>query len=230
MNSKLFDRFDCLDLCLHLIDVNRMHEVKQLLNEVEPLRQPLVKRLSNAKHHKNATKIVLDYGLDPELFPELLYIVEKNSSIFFIRRVFKDEEHADYMPLYKVEDLLQGHPRMLGFLAEELYKYSQKQHDDYTSELWSNRAKGVQLRNNLPDHVIKENIREALDQIEYEERQGPEDVFGPVTENCLALPASVQTQFIDTEEACEQLRDLIGKPVIGLDAEWRPNLTKFIKT
>ena len=28
MNSKLFDRFDCLDLCLNLIGVNRMHEVK----------------------------------------------------------------------------------------------------------------------------------------------------------------------------------------------------------
>jgi len=36
--------------------------------------------------------------------------------------------------------------------------------------------------------------------------------------------------MITDEESCSQLSALIGKPVIGLDAEWRPNLTKFIKT
>ena len=46
----------------------------------------------------------------------------------------------------------------------------------------------------------------------------------------LALPPHVQVHFIGDEGACERLLDLIGKPVIGMDAEWRPNLTKFIKT
>ena len=101
-----------------------MHEVKQILNEVEPLRATLVNSLSNPKNAKHATKIVLDYSLDPDQFPTLLNIVEKNSSIFFIRRCFKDESHPDYMPIYKVEDMLNGFPRMLGFLTEEIYKHS----------------------------------------------------------------------------------------------------------
>jgi len=46
----------------------------------------------------------------------------------------------------------------------------------------------------------------------------------------LSLPSDVQVHFISDESACERLLDLLGKPVIGLDAEWRPNLTKFIKT
>ena len=131
MNSKLFAEFDLLVLCLNLVDVNHMHEVKLILNEVESLRVPLVRRLSSIKHHKNATKIVLDYSLSADDFPELLNIVEKNSSVFFIRRVFKDESHVDYMPLYKVEDLLRGHPRMLGFLVEDLCKHGLKQEDDF---------------------------------------------------------------------------------------------------
>ena len=54
--------------------------------------------------------------------------------------------------------------------------------------------------------------------------------FGPMTPGTLALPPHLQVHFIGDESSCEQLLDLIGKPVIGLDAEWRPNLTKFIKT
>ena len=56
------------------------------------------------------------------------------------------------------------------------------------------------------------------------------DGFGPVTPNTLALPPHFQVHFIGDESACELLLDLVGKPVIGLDAEWRPNLTKFLKT
>ena len=46
----------------------------------------------------------------------------------------------------------------------------------------------------------------------------------------MILLLHVQVHFITTEDDCERLRDLISKPVIGLDAEWRPNMTKFIKT
>ena len=86
------------------------------------------------------------------------------------------------------------------------------------------------LRNNLTQEWIKAAIYQALEQLEYVEPDPREDVFGPVTENTLQLPADVQVHFIGDESSCDLLSNLVGKPVIGLDAEWRPNLTKFNKT
>jgi len=70
--------------------------------------------------------LVLDYKLNPDQFPNLLAIVDKNSSTFFIRRVFKAPGHEDHMPIHKVEDILSGQPRMLSFLVEELVKHGEK--------------------------------------------------------------------------------------------------------
>ena len=56
----------------------------------------------------------------------------------------------------------------------------------------------------------------------------PVDQFGPVSEGqCLKLPSHVQVKFIGNQADCQQLRSLIGKPIIGMDSEWRPTMTKF---
>jgi len=52
--------------------------------------------------------LVVDYGLQIELFPRLHAIVDKTTSMYFISRVFKDPHSPDYMPLQKVEDMLRG--------------------------------------------------------------------------------------------------------------------------
>jgi len=92
VNSKLFERFDCHELCLNLIDISRTHECKLLLNELESLRRPVIETLSTPKHAKTASKLLLDYKLDPQSFPSLMTIVARNSSIFFINRVLKNED------------------------------------------------------------------------------------------------------------------------------------------
>jgi len=43
----------------------------------------------------------------------------------------------------------------------------------------------------------------------------------------LELPSHVRVKFIATEKDCKILRDLIGKPIIGMDSEWRPQMTRF---
>ena len=94
--------------------------------------------------------------MDPDRFPALLTIVDRNSSIFFINRVFKHPDHPDYMPVYKVEDLLSGQSRMLAFLVHELCKHADKLEQTTSTEddkdavhLWRNRARGVWMRNKL---------------------------------------------------------------------------------
>ena len=46
----------------------------------------------------------------------------------------------------------------------------------------------------------------------------------------MSLPSEVIVKFIGCEGEVDALLELAESPVIGLDCEWRPNLTKFIKT
>ena len=56
----------------------------------------------------------------------------------------------------------------------------------------------------------------------------PVDQFGPVSkEPSLRLPAHVEVKFIGNEREAQHLRKLIGKPIVGMDSEWRPTMTKF---
>lgn len=236
-NSKMFDRFNCHELCLNLVDVNKVGECKLILNEAEHLRRPVVESLCTPKFVKTATKLVLDYSLDPETFPNLMNLVARNCSIFFISRVFKKEDHADYAPLHKVEDLLVGQPKMLSNFVAELCKHADKQISEPLKKLWLNRARGVWTRHGLEhsndgNAFVKANMREALGEAEYDHGLEPQesDLFGPVTKGAVALSSDVHVTFISDQSEVEQLLELVGQPVIGLDAEWRPNLTKFIKT
>ena len=43
----------------------------------------------------------------------------------------------------------------------------------------------------------------------------------------LYLPKGLQVRFIGNEEDVVDLRQLIGKPYVGMDSEWRPQMTKF---
>ena len=43
----------------------------------------------------------------------------------------------------------------------------------------------------------------------------------------LYLPKGLQVRFIGNEEDVVHLRQLIGKPYVGMDSEWRPQMTKF---
>jgi len=79
---------------------------------------------------------------------------------------------------------------------------------------------------------LKPSVRQTLEQFTYEASQDQawEERFGPVTPGTVSLPERVEVKFIADDDGCEELKNLVGKPVIGLDCEWRPNLTKFIKT
>ena len=44
------------------------------------------------------------------------------------------------------------------------------------------------------------------------------------------LPERVHIKFISHENECEQLLQLIGQPMIGMDSEWRPVMSKYVTT
>ena len=54
------------------------------------------------------------------------------------------------------------------------------------------------------------------------------DVFGPQdSERDLSLLPSVKVSFVDCESDIEKVESLIGCPIVGVDIEWRPVITKF---
>ena len=55
----------------------------------------------------------------------------------------------------------------------------------------------------------------------------PVDIFGPSAANLLQMPESVEVSFIHTESDLPKLEMLIGSKFLGVDIEWRPQLTKF---
>ena len=108
VNDSMYDRFDCHQLCIDLVDVNKIKECKLILTESKDteLLHRVIQSLSSPKYAKTATKLIIDYELDPDTFPNLMTIIARNNSIYYISRVFKRPDHSDYMPLYKVEDML----------------------------------------------------------------------------------------------------------------------------
>ena len=122
MKFGFYDKFDILELCINLVDINKVQQAKMLVQNVaDPdLKERLIRGLSTPQHAKVAAQLVKDYRLSPDDFPELQNLVSITSSNYFIKRAFKSPSHAEYMPLHKIEDLFSGNPRMLLFLVAEL--------------------------------------------------------------------------------------------------------------
>lgn len=49
----------------------------------------------------------------------------------------------------------------------------------------------------------------------------PVDYFYPLSEDKFLLPERVKVHFIGKEDECEGLELLLGKRLIGVDAEWK---------
>ena len=114
---------------------------------------------------------------------------------------------------------------MLGYLVEDL------QHKGKKIE-----AKGIMIRNKVETHV-RADVLEALESVEYDETKDTSlqkhDCFEPLSkpaEEYLALPDHVSVTWIGTEEDCKKLEVLLEDAFIGVDSEWRPQLTQIHKT
>ena len=66
-----FDKFDLLELCMNLVDINKVSQAKLIISNVPELKEKLIRLLSQPQHAKVAAQLVKDYKLNPEDFPEL---------------------------------------------------------------------------------------------------------------------------------------------------------------
>jgi hypothetical protein len=119
---ELYKKFNPIELFMDLIDQNSTLLAKSILENKSYLRKLAVEKLQSPKHMKVATSLVMDYNLNPQDFPYLVELNECSSARYFIMRAFKGVEDSMFMHLYKVEELLEGHPLMLECLIKDLMK------------------------------------------------------------------------------------------------------------
>lgn len=139
--------------------------------------------------------------------------------MYLNRFLYKKPGNEEYISLDRIEDLFVGFRGMLAWLVEDLV---------FKGKL--NEAKGIVLRHNI--NRMKDDTREALAKVKYDPNKDPVpyDVFGPLTEDCIGLPEDVDVEWISRVNQLERLNVLLKEPYIGVDAEWRPSLTRFHDT
>jgi hypothetical protein len=130
------------------------------------------------------------------------------------------------MTLERVQDLVSGYKQMLAYVVEDL---AQKKH--------RNEAFGICQRNGLESHV-RSDVRALLEGWKYDEAADKslskqESAFGPVSKpegDYMRLPDTVKVEWVGTESDVAKLEALLSEPLIGVDSEWRAELTQYHRT
>lgn len=146
--------------------------------------------------------------------------MKKGIRYYLSRNLYKKKNHKDYLSLDRVVDLISGFKQMLGYLVEDLA------HNNKFIE-----AKGIMQRHNVESYMRPE-VKEKLANIEYEESKDSSlylyDEFEPLSrpiEDYIKLPDNVKVEWVGSEDDVAKLKELLNEPLIGLDSEWRPELS-----
>ena len=172
---------------------------------------------------KKAIKLITDFKLDINDFPEAKERVYKKAMRFYLgSHLYKKPGEKGYMTLAKVEDLLKGYKQVIIYLVEDLV-HAKK----------INEALGIMKRNNVEEHV-NEETKEALKNQHYNEATdksiNKHDAFEPLSkpkENFIQLPDTCKVEWIGKEEDVPKMEMLLNEELIGVDSEWRPQLSSF---
>ena len=114
---------------------------------------------------------------------------------------------------------------MLAYLVEDLV------HNKRDME-----AFGIMTRNGLQSYVRQDTLTK-LEKVAYDPSKdnsvAQQGEFSPVcrpVEDYLSLPKEVKLEWIGSEQDVPKLEQLLEEPFIGVDSEWRPELTQYHKT
>jgi hypothetical protein len=95
---------------------------------------------------------------------------------------------------------------------------------------------GIMTRNQVQTHVRAE-IQQEINKIVYDESLDTSleknDCFEPLSKPAneyIHLPDTVKVELIETDQDVPKLEILLQDELIGVDSEWRPQLTQMHKT
>lgn len=206
---------------MKLVDLNKIETAKMLIANDENLKIQLIKSLSTNDNCKKAAQLIKDFHFNEADFPEVKErLMKKGIRYYLSRNLYKKKNHKDYLSLDRVVDLISGFKQMLGYLVEDLV------HNNKFIE-----AKGIMQRHSV-ENYIRPEVKEKLENTEYDESKDSSlylyDEFEPLSkpkEEYLQLPNTVKVEWIATEEDVPKLKELLSEPLIGMDSEWRPELS-----
>lgn len=108
--------------------------------------------------------------------------------------------------------------------------------EDLTQKEKPMEAKGIMIRNQL-DGYVKQDIVDQLAPIVYDLSKDTSlltyDAFEPLSkpaEDYIKLPDNVKVEWIGNEQDVPKLEILLQDELVGVDSEWRPQLTQYHKT
>jgi len=134
-----------------LIDLNKINVAEIYVENQPEMRDFLIESLTTNEHAKKAAGIIERFNLNIDNYPGVKERLMKGTTRYYLGRfLYQKKSSADYMSLYKVEDLMIGYRPMLGYVVEDLV------HKNLLND-----AKGIFLRNNLHGFV-REEIEEEL--------------------------------------------------------------------
>lgn len=94
-------------------------------------------------------------------------------------------------------------------------------------------AKGIALRHQV-EQYLKPDVVEKLSKVPYDEKLDASlskyDAFEPLSrpkQDYFELPKDLKIEWIDNEENVKKLEQLLTEELIGVDAEWRPQLSQY---
>ena len=86
-------------------------------------------------------------------------------------------------------------------------------------------------RNNV-ENYIRPEVKDRLNEVVYDEAKDSSlynyDEFEPLSrpiEEYIKLPDTVKVEWIWEEDDVPKLKELLVEPLIGMDSEWRPELS-----
>ena len=218
---KFQEQFDLSYIMMRLVDCNKLETAKMLINHDKNLKIELIKALSTNDNCKTAAKLIKDFNFDSDDFPEVKERIMKKSIRYFLgRNLYKDKHQQEFLTLDRVEDLITGFKQMMSYLVEDL------QHQNKSME-----AKGMMIRHQIETYLRPE-VLESLKAVEYDEKLDTSlmkyDAFEPLSRpinEYMELPKDVKLEWIGTDEDVPKLEILLKDEFIGVDSEWRPQLT-----
>ena len=108
--------------------------------------------------------------------------------------------------------------------------------EDLVAKGKPHEAKGIFMRHHL-DGYVRNDVMERLANFDYDpsldtslNKYDEFEVLSRPKEDYIQLPDEVGLDWVGTEKDVQKLEVLLQEELIGVDSEWRPQLTQYHKT
>ena len=205
---------------LHLIDGNKTDLALKLMENAKEIANEQILCLIERKKVKLAGKLMEQSGISGENYPEVVKELRQNAIRYYL--------NTEEWDMRQLVDVVKDNSEDLSLIVRELYAKCRVYADISQGEV----QKGVliaRILTNFPNILeVAEEVRRNLPRHSMNNHPFfPVDAFGPLDPAALHFPDPKNTiHFVSSLQDFLET-DLESTDLVGLDCEWKPNLTKL---